>query len=228
MSEPQSSDPQLTAEVMRGARVEMRTVRSLTPDPANPRRMTDAARAGLGASIGRFGYVQLPVYNDETAQLVGGHQGVNELLDRGLEDSEVPVVVGSWSPAEQVAMNATLNNPAIAGEYTEALEPLLASIGITHSEAGDFGGLLLEALMPKPPPSDGDFSGALNSDHETTTMGDQMHISFTLPPAVHATLMRHLATFDTNRNTALCLWLQQAQQDAADAPDPRPAEDRAK
>lgn len=95
----------------------------LTPAGYNPRLISDAARKGLTASIERFGLVQPIVYNKRTGNIVGGHQRLDVLLARG--DTEADVVVVDLPEEEEKALNLTLNNPAIQGEFTTDVTALL-------------------------------------------------------------------------------------------------------
>ena len=60
-------------------------ITDLTPDPANPRRMTDEASAGLARSTERFGDLSGIVFNDRTQQLME------------LEPRFCDVIVARWS-----------------------------------------------------------------------------------------------------------------------------------
>ena len=107
-------------------------VADLFPDPNNPRRISDKAAAGLGAGIKRFGYVGVPVFNKRTKELVGGHQGRDRLLELGVET--VPTMVVNLSRKDQHALNVLLNNPHIAGEFTDGLEDYLVEIEESFGE----------------------------------------------------------------------------------------------
>jgi len=57
---------------------------------------------------------------------VGGHQRLDVLIAQGVESTEVVVVC--LNKAEEKALNVSLNNPAIAGDFTAQLDELLADI----------------------------------------------------------------------------------------------------
>jgi hypothetical protein len=57
-------------------------IATLAPDPRNPRKMTDEARAGLGVSLETFGALDI-VFNDETGETVSGHQRIAALKAAG-------------------------------------------------------------------------------------------------------------------------------------------------
>lgn len=112
---------------MKYPRIEKMKVADLRPADYNPRAITDAALAGLGASVDRFGMVEPPVYNKRTGNLVGGHQRLKVLLDRGTRITDVVVV--DLDEVEEKALNVSLNNPEIAGTFTDDLQVVLAEIG---------------------------------------------------------------------------------------------------
>ena len=134
-------------------------ITDLTPDPANPRRMTDEASAGLARSTERFGDLSGIVFNDRTQQLIAGHQRVKVLREAGAVNvhrkgergwiehpktkERFPVRFVDWSPEEQRIANVTANNQNIMGTWEplvlEQLEGLKLDV--------DFGTLQLDALQ---------------------------------------------------------------------------------
>jgi hypothetical protein len=96
---------------------ERRRLDELTPSPDNPRSITKAAKKALAASIKRFGFVQPVIVNETTGNVVGGHQRLEVLREQGA--TEVDVVVGEWSEAEERALNVTLNNLAVQGQFVD-------------------------------------------------------------------------------------------------------------
>jgi len=114
----------------------------LVPADYNPRRISDEAMAGLGASLDRFGLVQPIVWNQRTGRVVGGHQRIKALADRGATEADVVVV--DLPDAEEKALNVALNSPAISGEFTEDLNALLDEISGELPDVYD--ALLLDEL----------------------------------------------------------------------------------
>lgn len=112
--------------------IEMRKISELTPAPYNPRVISEAAMRGLRASIERFGLVQPIVVNRTTGNIVGGHQRLKVLAEQGV--TEVPCVIVELPASEEKALNLTLNNPAIAGDFTEGVLPMLDDIQIQLPE----------------------------------------------------------------------------------------------
>ena len=133
-------------------------ITDLAPDPANPRRMTEEASAGLARSMERFGSLDI-VFNRTTGQLVSGHQRVTALKLAGAKVVKVdgdwgfivhpktkerfPVRYVDWTPEEQRIANVTANNPNIMGTFEplvlEQLEELKLDV--------DFEPLNLDALL---------------------------------------------------------------------------------
>lgn len=107
---------------------------ALAPDPENPRKMTDEARAGLGVSMETFGELGM-VFNDRTGQMVSGHQrlerlraaGAIEVVRTGSEGYVVHPKTGErfrvrfvdWDEQKQRMANLVANNQHIAGDFTE-------------------------------------------------------------------------------------------------------------
>lgn len=120
----------------------------------NPRQIGPAAMAGLEASIERFGVVQPMVWNRRTETVVAGEQRIRVLSAKGIED--VDVVVVDMDAEGERALNVALNNPAIAGEFTDALETILDEI-----EGAD--GLLYDELF---------LNTLRSSEHEETRHDD--------------------------------------------------------
>lgn len=128
-------------------RYERMRIDSLCGDPDNPRTISDAAMSGLQKSVNRFGLVQPIVLNETTGQIVAGHQRLEALRRGGATD--VMVVIGRWTPDEQRALNVTLNNPGIQGEFTNAAGYL--DQALTGLSLHDFRELRLDAFFPSEP-----------------------------------------------------------------------------
>jgi DNA modification methylase len=105
----------------------------LSPAPYNPRSISKESMQGLSESLRRFGLVQPIVWNKRSKQIVGGHQRREALMDHGVEEADVLVV--DLDDNEERALNITLNNPNIAGEFTADLEAMLTQIKL---DAPDF------------------------------------------------------------------------------------------
>ena len=130
---------------------------ALAPDPANARKMSDAARAGLGVSMATFGELGM-VFNDRTGQWVSGHQRYERLLAAGAAECVRTGAEGyiehpktgerfrvrfvDWDETKQRMANLVANNPKISGEFTE---DALAQLKELEDEAG-FESLALDEL----------------------------------------------------------------------------------
>ncbi|MDD5308690.1 MAG: DNA modification methylase [Deltaproteobacteria bacterium] len=117
-------------------------ISELAPWDGNPRKISDAALAGLGASIARFGCVEPIVWNRRTGRVVGGHQRLNVLKAQGVVETDVVVV--DLAEVEERALNVALNNPHIAGEWTPDVRALLKELS---SGFDGFKEIRLDALL---------------------------------------------------------------------------------
>ncbi|MCD6118624.1 ParB N-terminal domain-containing protein [bacterium] len=122
-------------------RIEDRRLEDLTPAEYNPRTISESALGGLKASIERFGLVQPIIVNSETGNIVGGHQRFRVLQQQGIKQTRVVVV--DLPPDEEKALNLTLNNPGICGEFTDEALPILAEL----RELPEFEALGLDDLL---------------------------------------------------------------------------------
>lgn len=105
----------------------------LKPASYNPRRISEEALGGLGRSIDKFGVLSHIVWNKRSGNVVGGHQRLRCLLDAGETESDVVVV--DLNDNEEVALNITLNNRHIRGDFTrDIMEQLRVSEARLGSE----------------------------------------------------------------------------------------------
>jgi hypothetical protein len=98
----------------------------VVPQKDNPRIIDPKALKGLKASIGRFGYVELIVWNERTKHIISGHQRYGILLQEGV--TEVPMIVVDMSLEDELAASLTMNNPKIEGEFEEPVMELLGQV----------------------------------------------------------------------------------------------------
>lgn len=128
-------------------KIERLPLSKLKPADYNPRTITDENLAGLAASMDRFGCVEPIVWNRKTRRVVGGHQRLRILLDRG--ETEADVVVVNLSAADEKALNVALNSPSLQGEFTPDLQALLDEI---RGDSPDlYDALLLDELRTEDP-----------------------------------------------------------------------------
>jgi ParB-like chromosome segregation protein Spo0J len=92
-------------------------IESLRPDPANPRRISDAELEALTRSVHEWGFVQPVLVRREDRAVIGGHQRL--LAARRLGMKTVPVIFVDLSIEQARTLNLALNN--ISGEWDEEL-----------------------------------------------------------------------------------------------------------
>jgi DNA modification methylase len=118
-------------------------IRDLRPASYNPRRIDNASLAALGKSIDRFGVVEPIIFNRRSGLVVGGHQRLKVLRSKKIASTSVVVV--DLDETEERALNVALNSPKLSGEFTGALEDLLAEI--EAADAQIFRELRLDELL---------------------------------------------------------------------------------
>lgn len=84
----------------------------------NPRKISKENRNNLKQSLKTDGYLDLPVWNEQTGNIVGGHQRVS-LIDEleGSPDYYIEVKKINVPIEIEVKLNIKLNNPNLMGEY---------------------------------------------------------------------------------------------------------------
>src|SRR5215207_5319239 len=103
-------------------------IEDLRPDPANPRRISDAELESLTRSLRDFGFVQPVLARREDRTVIGGHQRL--LAARRLGLSTVPVTFVDLSMEQARLLNIALNK--ISGSWDdELLARLLADLNAT-------------------------------------------------------------------------------------------------
>ena len=124
--------------------IEIRVMKlaELIPASYNPRDISPKAFAGLKKSIEKYGDQGLLVWNRRSKTLVSGHQRVKAMQE--LDWTEARVSVVDLSEEDEKALNITLNNPHIAGEFTDGLAPLLEELKL---ELPEFEELKLDELL---------------------------------------------------------------------------------
>jgi ParB-like chromosome segregation protein Spo0J len=115
--------------------------------PYNPRTITDDAMGGLETSIERFGLVQEIVVNRRTMHVVGGSQRLAVLRKKGVK--EIPVALVDLPDDEEKALNVSLNNPHLQGEFTADLKTVLQTLDASLTQGLRTGDLMdsLEAKL---------------------------------------------------------------------------------
>lgn len=85
-------------------------ISDLRPADYNPRqdlKPGDREYEKIARSIDEFGYVEPIVWNEQTGNVVGGHQRLKVLKERGFEEIEVTVV--NLSERDEKILNVALN-----------------------------------------------------------------------------------------------------------------------
>src|SRR5437867_10125559 len=89
----------------------------LHPDPANPRKISDAELDALTRSMRQFGFVQPVIARHDDHVVVGGHQRL--VAARRLGYKTVPTIFVALSSEQSHLLNLALNK--ISGDWDEAL-----------------------------------------------------------------------------------------------------------
>lgn len=129
--------------------IKTKKLTDLKPAPYNPRTISDKAMAGLRASIDRFGLVE-PIVINRDGRVIGGHQRLKVLKEQGVKKTKVVVV--DLTKREEKALNVTLNNPHVTGEFIPDLQNILEGFKLDIPDA--FEALNLDELY-RPSPKDG-------------------------------------------------------------------------
>jgi DNA modification methylase len=112
-------------------RLEYRKPSELAANPANWRRHPEAQLQALADVIADVGWAGVLLYNERTKRLIDGHAR-KEIAEES--DEPVPVVIGSWTQAQERTILATLDPLAAMAEADNAaLESLLE--GVSSSSA---------------------------------------------------------------------------------------------
>lgn len=123
-------------------------IKDLKPAPYNPRDINDEALDGLESSLTRFGIVEPIIWNQKTGFIVGGHQRLKVLQKQGIKSTSVVVV--DLDETEEKALNVTLNNRSIQGDWTTELADIIEELkgSLSNSELLDLHIDKLEAEIP--------------------------------------------------------------------------------
>ena len=98
----------------------------VVPQSNNPRIIDPASLKGLKASLERFGYVELVVWNERTRHIISGHQRFAVLQQDGI--TEATMIVVDMSLEDEMGASLTMNNPMIEGEFDEPVMELLGQV----------------------------------------------------------------------------------------------------
>lgn len=149
-----------------GLVIERMALADLAPAPYNPRKdlqPDDAEYKKIKRSVDRWGMVEPLVWNRRTGNLVGGHQRLKVLIERG--DTEGDVSVVDLDAQEERALNVALNKTG--GDWDmPALSELLSDLDAHGFDATltGFDDKELEGLLTWTPDGEGDGGEAQDSD----------------------------------------------------------------
>lgn len=124
-------------------------VSALLPADYNPRKdlkAGDPEYESLKRSLAKFGYVEPIVWNEQSGNLVGGHQRLKVLAAEGVTEVDCSVV--SLGPEEERALNLALNR--IRGDWNDGmLAELLAGLASSDDllASTGFDAAQVEALL---------------------------------------------------------------------------------
>ncbi len=140
----------------------------LKPAPYNPRVCLTPgmpAYERLARSLCEFDLVQPIVWNQATGHVVSGHQRLQILKDQG--QTETQVVVVSLSLEREKALNVTLNNSQVGGDWdAEKLVDLIAELDSLPDFDATLTGFDAEDLRDLVLTPDPDFLPEAEEEHD--------------------------------------------------------------
>lgn len=170
----------------------------LNPAAYNPRRDLqpgDREYEALRRSLDEFGYIEPIIHNERTGNLVGGHQRLKIMLEKGLTEAEAVIV--DLSEEDEKILNIALNKIRGRWDYNK-LPDLLKEI----DEAGElantgFEAYELEALLTNydhiSDLLEEDFSDTGKKELSTFTM------TFTLPAEAREAVDTYVASHENGK-----------------------------
>lgn len=158
--------------------IERKHTAELLPADYNPRKNLkpgDAEYEKLKRSIEQFGYVEPVIWNKTTGFVVGGHQRLKVLLDKGI--TEVDCVVVELDSEKEKALNIALNK--ISGEWDKDKLALVIAdlqgadfdVSLTGFEPAEIDSLFKDAQQSKVKDDDFDVEAELQKP-TVTKAGD--------------------------------------------------------
>jgi hypothetical protein len=155
-------------------------VSRLNPAPYNPRvslQSGDPRWEKLARSLSEFDLVQPIVWNERTGHVVAGHQRLEVLKHQGA--TEVDCVVVDLPLEREQALNVTLNNPEVAGDWDpEKLFDLLAELQALPDVDATLTGFDEQQIRDYTFAPDNDLTP--NAPSESETDEEQNHVEATL------------------------------------------------
>ncbi len=169
-------------------------VSDLRPAKYNPRQELkpgDREYEKIARSIDEFGYVEPIVWNETTGNIVGGHQRLKILIERG--ETEVEVSVVRLNEHDEKVLNVALNKITgrwDTGKLTDLLKELQAEGAM---EVTGFEDWELDALSMQYDHID-DLLNEDFSDFAAKEPKDTFTMTFTLPEDVKTAVQEYIET----------------------------------
>lgn len=169
-------------------------VSDLRPAEYNPRqdlKPGDREYEKIARSIDEFGYVEPIVWNETTGNIVGGHQRLKILIERG--ETEVEVSVVRLNEHDEKVLNVALNKITgrwDTGKLTDLLKELQAEGAM---EVTGFEDWELDALSMQYDHID-DLLNEDFSEFAAKEPKDTFTITFTLPEDVKTAVQEYIET----------------------------------
>ena len=156
----------------RPLRLEWVTPDSVAENPRNWRRHPDLQKEALASSLDECGWAGALLYNEVTCRLIDGHARRDQALKKGIP--AVPVLVGSWTPAQEAKILATFDPIGSLAETDAAqLDALLKDVETGNQALATLLARLADEakLVAPPDPGSGD-GGDGDGDHGPGEGGD--------------------------------------------------------
>lgn len=145
-------------------RLEWRTPEELEDHPKNWKKHPGHQLTSLDSFIGDVGWAGALLFNESTGRLLDGHAR-KKLSEARLVDGKLPVLVGSWTEAQEKKILALLDPIGSLAEtdddaFRRLAEELEFHLGdplmrVIEDLAGEFDGLDLEADLDTSPKIEG-------------------------------------------------------------------------
>lgn len=178
--------------------MEIRTLKAAQLKPAdyNPRRdlqPEDAEYQKLRRSMEEFGYVEPIIWNERTGRVVGGHQRLKVLLEKGAE--EIEAVVVDLDERDEKILNVLLNKVKgrwDIGKLADLLQELdeAGAMDLTGFEDWELQSLLMQYDHIKDLMEE-DFSGYSDGKERNT-----FTMTFSLPAGARETVEDYMKKTD--------------------------------
>lgn len=128
-------------------RLEWIDPRTLKPNPSNFRTHPDQQKKLLSAVLDEVGWAGCILLNEATGHIIDGHARREDAIRR--KDSAVPVLVGSWSEADERKILATFDPiSAMAGQIEETYRELLGQVQTENQDLQTWCDNLILELSP--------------------------------------------------------------------------------